>query len=151
MRGVSAEQVRDIRIMARNGKDFAYIKDVLQWPDARLADVCDSYEITVEGCPAVPHRRGISTKPQQPSYARRGSRTETVAFQTTKDLRAAINRECAAHHMTSSSILHALIHVIESRGLWGDLIDPLIAESSSSCVASASHPKTRSRNAIDGR
>lgn len=138
MRGVSAEQVRDIRIMARKGKDFAYINSVLQWPDARLADVCDSYEITVPGCPPVPHRRGISTTPQKPSYARRGSRTETMAFQTTKELRAAINRECDGHHMTSSSIVHAVIHVIEARGLWGNLLDPLTPESVP--VASASHP-----------
>lgn len=137
-RDPTAAQIRDIRVMAARGKDFAYIRDVFGWKDERLKQACINHGIAVQGLTLSP-RRGISTAPYMSTQVghpgrKKEPRSETIAAVTTTALKAVLDREAAKRDTTKGGILHDLLVVIEARNLWADLLD-----SNSVPVASASH------------
>lgn len=164
VKNVSPDKVRDIGIMARKGKSWAYIQDIIGCADGVLHGICDLHGIVIVDAPLPPDKpvAPIKTDPAPPPVVvrnlsvrkakaerqrkeRKGRlrrrlppdqvRSATLGVITTEALSEETKAQAAARNVASGLLLHRIIAAISARDLWSDILD-----SNPVLVASASHP-----------
>jgi hypothetical protein len=133
------ERIRDLRIMVRQGKSVAYISDVLGLSEAALRRTCAEYHIplddrTLTNDPAPCLRRKRAPPLRAPG------RTSALTFSIEPELADKLVAEANRQNCSVSVIIYRIVAGTYARGLWADYVDPMIGESKSQFVASASHP-----------
>lgn len=127
VKNLSAAKVRDIRIMARQGKSWAYILDVIGCSASILHGTCALHGIVIAGAPPAPAELRERSLP---------ARSATLGLITTAALAAEVKAQAARRKITSGLLLHRIVAAIAARDLWDGLLD-----SDSVPVASASNPE----------
>ena len=128
------ERVRDVRIMVRQGKSAAYIRQVFGWSSDCLRRVCQEYQI-----PLPPDARTMTNDPapslrtKRAPALRSGVRTSSLTFSTEPDIAAKLVAEATRANCSVSAIVHRIVAGAQARGMWADFLD-----SDSVAVASAS-------------
>lgn len=166
VKNVSPGKVRDLGIMARQGKPWAYILDVIGITDIVLHELCALHGIVIKDAPSPPKRpvappvkadldpppvvvRNLSVrkakaerqqKQRKPRLRRRKPqdqvRSATLGVITTQALSEVVKAQSARRGIASGLLLHRIVAAVHARDLWPDLLD-----SNSVPVASASHPE----------
>lgn len=122
-KNVSADNIRDLAIMARQGKGFAYIREVFGWSDELLQELCRAHDITIADAPVrkLSVRARPTREPPPRAYARREAsavRSITLSAVTTPRLAMLIAIEAERRHAAKGHILHLILERSQARGLW---------------------------------
>lgn len=134
---LESDQVRDIRIMLRQGKSVGYVAGVFGWTGRYFQDFCDRHSIPIPGAAR------IATDPAPNLSVRRkkrgpadGSRPVQISFNTAAPIAGGILEAARERNTSVSVIVDAIVTGARSAGMWPELLNSV-------SVASASHPNQK--------
>lgn len=129
---IESEQIRDIRIMLRQGKAVGYIAGVFGWTANYFQEFCDRNGIAIPGAARVATdpapNLSVRRKKRAPSD---GSRPVQISFNTAAPIAGGILEAARTRNTSVSVIVDAIVTGAHAAGMWPELLKSVPVASAS--------------------